>query len=132
MSNIRLAPCFSALVWALIALTVGGQCHLCAVNGYGGLCATNRRIPKTHHYRGNHLMPVTITLEQLAHHVRIDLSADVDDPTRLILADLLNAATETVEHYAPDAPPSVQNMSVAQYGSCPSRATTTATRFTSA
>ena len=36
-------------------------------------------------------MPVTITLEQLAHHVRIDLSADVDDPTRLILADLLNS-----------------------------------------
>ena len=60
-------------------------------------------------------MPVTITLEQLAHHVRIDLSADADDPTRLILADLLNAATATVEHYAPDAPVTVQNMSVAQF-----------------
>ena len=50
-------------------------------------------------------MPVTITLEQLAHHVRIDLSADVDDPTRLILADLLDLATETINEQPTPAMP---------------------------
>ena len=60
-------------------------------------------------------MPVTITLEQLAHHVRIDLSADADDPTRLILADLLDLATETINEYAGDATPtSCLNMAVTQ------------------
>ena len=60
-------------------------------------------------------MAVTITLEQIAHHVRVDLSAQLDDPIRLILADLLNAGIEIVEKYAPDAPVRVANLSVAQF-----------------
>ena len=60
-------------------------------------------------------MPVTITLDAVANHARIDLPADADDPIRRVLADHLATATEAVEGYAPDAPDSAHNIAAAKY-----------------
>ena len=58
-------------------------------------------------------MAVTLTLEQLADHMRLDRAAIASgDPRRTILVELLQACTERVELYAPDAGRDTQNLAV--------------------
>ena len=61
-------------------------------------------------------MAVTLTLEQLADHLRIERAAVAsDDVRRTILVELMQACTERVEQYAPDAPRDTQNLAVARF-----------------
>ena len=62
-------------------------------------------------------MAVTITLGELANHVRLSVThatSDVPSEYAAILTDSLAAATELVERRAPDAPTDSQNMAVAR------------------
>ena len=61
-------------------------------------------------------MPVTITLSDLADHLRIDRSVIADGtPQHTIVADLLDLATETVNEYAGvSTPNSCLNLAVTQ------------------
>ena len=61
-------------------------------------------------------MAVTLTLEQLADHLRIERAAiGAGEPTRTILVELMQVATERVEQYAPNAPRDTQNLAVARF-----------------
>ena len=61
-------------------------------------------------------MAVTLTLEQLADHLRIERAAVASgDPRRTILVELMQACMERVEQYAPDAPRDTQNLAVARF-----------------
>ena len=61
-------------------------------------------------------MAVTLTLEQLADHLRIERAAIASgDPRRTILVELLQVGEWLVEMYAPLAPNDVQNLAVARY-----------------
>ena len=61
-------------------------------------------------------MAVTLTLEQLADHLRIDRAAVASGaPARTILVELMQVGIERVEQYAPDAPSDTQNLAVARF-----------------
>ena len=61
-------------------------------------------------------MAVTLTLEQLADHLRIERAAiGAGEPARTILVELMQVGTERVEQYAPDAPRDTQNLAVARF-----------------
>ena len=61
-------------------------------------------------------MAVTLTLEQLADHLRLEPAAiAASDPRRTILVELLQVGEWLVEMYAPLAPNDVQNLAVARY-----------------
>ena len=60
-------------------------------------------------------MAVTLTLEQLADHLRIERAAvAVDTPVNTVLAEMLALATATVEQYAVSAPDSAHNIAAAR------------------
>lgn len=60
-------------------------------------------------------MAVTISLEQLADHLRLDRDAiNSGDPRRTIVIEAMQASVHHVEGYAPEAPVDVQNMAVAR------------------
>ena len=61
-------------------------------------------------------MAVTLTLEQLADHLRIERAAvGINDPRRTLLVELLQAGTHTIERCAPDAPTDVQNLAASRF-----------------
>ena len=61
-------------------------------------------------------MAVTLTLEQLADHLRIERAAiGTGDVRRTILVELMQAGTAFVEQYAPDAPRDIQNLALARF-----------------
>ena len=61
-------------------------------------------------------MTVTLTMSQLADHLRLERTAIVfDDPRRTILTELMQVGTDFVEDYAPNAPSDVQNLAVVQF-----------------
>ena len=60
-------------------------------------------------------MAVTITLEQLADHLRLDQAAvNAGDPRRTVVMELMQVASHHVERYAPDAPVDIQNLATAR------------------
>ena len=60
-------------------------------------------------------MAVTLTLEQLADHLRIERAAvAAGTPVNVVLSEMLALATATVEQYAPDAPDSAHNIATAR------------------
>ena len=61
-------------------------------------------------------MAVTLTIQELALHLRLTISdtAVIPEPWVIELVDSLAAATELVERRAPDAPTDSQNMAVAR------------------
>ena len=60
-------------------------------------------------------MAVTLTLEQLADHLRIERAAvAVGTPVNTVLAEMLALATATVEQYAVSAPDSAHNIAAAR------------------
>ena len=60
-------------------------------------------------------MAITLTLEQLTDHLRVDRDAvNSGDPRRTILVELMQAGTERVELYAPDAPKDTQNLALSR------------------
>ena len=54
-------------------------------------------------------MAVTLTVEQLAAHLRLSDGESVAEPTAGILTRHLATATALIESYAPNAPEAVQN-----------------------
>ena len=61
-------------------------------------------------------MAVTLTLEQLADHLRIERAAiGAGEPARTILVELMQVGTAFVEQYADAAPRDVQNLAVARF-----------------
>ena len=59
-------------------------------------------------------MTITLSLEQLADHLRLDREAvDVGDPRRTILVELWQAGADRIELYAPDAPKDTKNLALA-------------------
>ena len=61
-------------------------------------------------------MPVTLTLEQLADHLRLDraVATTPTDERYTVLLSLFESGKAEVERYAPDAPAAVQNQALAQ------------------
>ena len=60
-------------------------------------------------------MAVTLTLEQLADHLRIERAAvAIGTPQNTVLAEMLALATATVEQYAVSAPDSAHNIAAAR------------------
>ena len=60
-------------------------------------------------------MPVTLTLEQLADHLRLDrAAATATDLRYTVLLSLFESGKAEVELYAPSAPVAVQNQALAQ------------------